>query len=82
MNKVTYKKIVNKYKKKDNFVHNYLVAFISGGLIGFLSQGLYLIIKTITHISRVNAQSIVTLLIIALASFLTAIGIFDNLIRK
>lgn len=82
MNKVTYKKIVNKYKKKDSFTHNYLVAFISGGLIGFLSQGLYLIIKTITHISRVNAQSIVTLLIIALASFLTAIGIFDNLIRK
>lgn len=82
MNKVTYKKIVNNYRKKDNFVHNYLVAFISGGLIGLSAQGLYLIIKTITDISSSNAKSVVTLIIIAFASFLTAIGLFDNLIRK
>lgn len=82
MNKVTYKKIVKNYRKKDNFIHNYLVAFISGGLIGFSAQGLYLIIKALTDISSNNAKSIVALIIIALASFLTAIGLFDNLIRK
>lgn len=82
MNKVTYKKIVSNYKKKDNYLHNYIVSFLSGGLVGFSAQGLYLLIKNIFDISNTNAKGIVSLLIIGLASFLTAIGLFDNLIRK
>lgn len=82
MNKVTYKKIVNNYKKKDNYLHNYIVSFISGGLVGFSAQGLYLLIKNLFNLSSLNAKGIVSLIIIGLASFLTAIGLFDNLIRK
>lgn len=82
MNKVTYKKIVSNYKKKDNYLHNYIVSFISGGLVGFSAQGLYLLIKNLFNLSSLNAKGIVSLLIIGLASFLTAIGLFDNLIRK
>lgn len=82
MNKVTYKKIVSNYKKKDNYLHNYIVSFISGGLVGFSAQGLYLLIKNLFNLSSLNAKGIVSLIIIGLASFLTAIGLFDNLIRK
>jgi len=82
LNKVTYKKIVSNYKKKDNYLHNYIVSFISGGLVGFSAQGLYLLIKNLFNLSSLNAKGIVSLLIIGLASFLTAIGLFDNLIRK
>lgn len=82
MNKDTYKKIVKDYRKKDKYIRNYLSAFLSGGLIGFLAESLYLIIINLTNISSNNARSIITLAIICIASFLTAIGLFDNLIRK
>ena len=82
MDKIYYKKIVNKNKKKDNYLHNYMVSFLSGGFIGFIAQSLYLIIKNIFNISSLNAKSIVCLFVIGISSFLTAIGLFDNLIRK
>lgn len=82
MNKVTYKHIVNKHKNKDNYIHNYLVAFLSGGIIGALSQISFLVIKSLTNLKISNARSIVSLFVIGLTSFLTAIGIFDNLIKK
>lgn len=82
MNKVTYKKISDKYRKKDKYIKNYLSAFISGGVIGFICEGLCLVIQFVTNISISNARSIVTLILIGVASLLTAIGIFDNLIRR
>ena len=82
MDKITYKKIVNKNLKKDNYKKNYIYAFISGGLIGAFSQFSYICINKITNLSKTDIKSIVGLVIIGIASFLTAIGIFDNLIRK
>lgn len=82
MNKVTYKNIVSKHKNKDNYVHNYLVAFLSGGALGALSQILFLVLKSLTDLSTKNVRSIISLVVIGVASFLTAIGVFDNLIRK
>ena len=77
-----YKKIIKKNIKKDNYIHNCLVAFLSGGIIGSAAQISYLLIKNIFLVSKLNAMSYVSLLIIFFSSFLTAIGIFDNLICK
>ena len=77
-----YKKIVKKNLKKDNYVHNYLVAFLSGGFLGMFSQLLYYFFKYVIHINSFNAKSYVSLFIIFIASFLTAIGIFDEIITK
>ena len=82
MNNVTYKQISDKYRKKDKYIKNYLSAFISGGVIGLICEGLCLVIQFVTNISISNASSIVTLILIGVASLLTAIGIFDNLIRR
>ena len=82
MDTIKYKKIVKKHIKKDNFIHNYIMAFISGGIIGFISQLLYLLLKNIFLIKDINSKAYISLLIILLSSFLTAIGIFDNFISK
>lgn len=77
-----YREIVDKYKKKDHKLQNYVVSFISGGIIGFLSELLYILLKTFTDISSYNAKAIVALIVIITASLLTCLGVFDNLIRK
>ncbi|MBR5662958.1 MAG: SpoVA/SpoVAEb family sporulation membrane protein [Bacilli bacterium] len=82
MNINNYKKIVKKHTKKSNFLHNYLAAFLSGGLLGALSQIIYLSLKNIFSVSSTNAKSYISLFIIFIASFLTAIGLFDTLIIK
>lgn len=82
MDTKTYKKIVKRNLKKGRFTHNYIVAFLSGGLIGAISQILYLLIKNIFTISSLDARGYISLFIILISSFLTAIGIFDNFIAK
>ena len=77
-----YKRIVKKHLKKDSYIHNYKVAFLTGGILGFFSQLLYLVLKNIFLITSFNAKAYVTILIILLSSLLTALGIFDNLIVK
>lgn len=82
MNAIEYKKIVKKNIKKNKGLKNYIVAFLSGGLLGFLSQLVYLIIKNIVSFNSVNIKSYISLSIIFTTSLLTAIGIFDKLIVK
>ena len=82
MNTVEYKKIVKKYTKKNKDFHNYIVSFLSGGLLGLLSQLSYLIIKNITSFNSLNIKLCISLFIILLSSFLTALGVFDSLIKK
>ncbi|MBO4601222.1 MAG: SpoVA/SpoVAEb family sporulation membrane protein [Bacilli bacterium] len=82
MNQIVYKDIVDKYKKKNKWLHNYLVSFISGGLIGAFSQIIYIVFIKFTNISSTNVKGIITLLLIGVTALLTALGIFDNLIKK
>lgn len=82
MLKEDYKKIVNKYLKKPNKYKNYKYAFITGGLIGLISEILYKLIKNIFNLSKINSASIVTLILIIVSSFLTSIGIMDKMICK
>lgn len=82
MNNNIYKKIVDKHKKKNKYLKNYISAFLSGGLIGMTSQLIFIILKNITKISPNNIKGCISLFIIGIASFLTAIGIFDNMIKK
>lgn len=82
MDNLKYKKIVKKRIKKDRYIHNYLIAFISGGVIGALTQIMYLILKNTFSLSGIVAKSYVTLFVILISSFLTALGIFDNFIVK
>ena len=82
MDSFKYKKIVKKYTKKNNYIHNYLVASISGGVIGALAQIVYIFLKNVFSLSGNISKSYVTLVVILISSFLTAIGVFDNFIVK
>lgn len=68
-----YKRIVNNNLKKDNCKHNYFVSFISGGILGGLCELIFIIF---------NSKAYISLSIIFISSFLTALGVFDNLIAK
>ena len=82
MNKEEYQKIVDKYKPKEHRFQNALVAFLTGGSIGVLSELLSNLFVMWLSISKVVSYSIVCLVLIFIASFCTALGFFDNLVVK
>lgn len=81
MNKEKYKNIVNKNIKKDNYFTNYIKAFFSGGLLGMISELIFLLIKNISSINELNIKAYITLSIILISSFLTSVGVFDKLVK-
>lgn len=82
MNNKEYGKIVKKHIKKPNYINNYFKGFISGGILGLSCEIIFLVLNKFTYLSKLNIRCIISLIIILTASFLTSIGIFDNLIKK
>lgn len=82
MNVKKYQGIVKRNLKKPNYIKNYITSFLSGGTLGMTAEILYLIFKNIIRFSSLNSALSVTLIMIIISSFLTSIGIFDNLITK
>ena len=64
MDNISYKKIVKRHIKKDNYLLNYIIAFLSGGLMGVISQCAYLVLRNIFNISSVSAISYISVFII------------------
>ena len=82
MNKDEYQKLVNKLTPKENKVKNAIIAFIVGGLIGFLAEAIAVIIMEYSGLSRVESYQWTCLIVIFLACLFTAIGFFDNWVTK
>ena len=82
MNKEEYKKIVDKNTPKENYIKNALIAFFVGGSLGTLSELLLRGYSIWFNLPRKESGVIVTLSLIAIASILTAMGIFDTLVTK
>lgn len=82
MNKYVYKKIADKYVAKEHRVRDAIVAFISGGFIGMLGEGIIEILCGCFHMARNMAGTYMILIMIFLASFCTALGFFDKLVSK
>ena len=78
MNKEEYQKLVKKNSPQEPRFRNVLVAFVSGGLIGFLAELLNYFLKNSFAISGVEAGIWTALIVVALASLFTALGFFDN----
>ncbi len=82
MDKESYKKLVKAYAPKENRLKNFIIAFLVGGLIGFLGE---LIINILTHtyaLSEATSSVILALILIFTGSFFTAIGFFDDWVTK
>lgn len=79
MNKKEYLALVKKHTPKERRLWNAVNAFQIGGIIGFLGEGMKLLIVEYTHIPVKDAISWVLLIYIFLASLFTVMGFFDSL---
>lgn len=82
MNKDEYKKLVDRLTPKENKLKNAFVAFLVGGLIGFVGQVIVTIMTTTFEMELVEACSWLCILIIFIASLLTSLGFFDNWVTR
>ena len=77
-----YNEIVKKHTPKEDILKNAIVTFISGGLLGMVSEFLLNCYILWFNIPRKEAGVIVILTLIIIASILTALGIFDVCVSK
>lgn len=82
MNKDEYKKLVKKYEPREDKLHNTIYAFLIGGFVGFVAEGITQVIMNIWAIERVVASVWTCLIVIFAASLFTALGFFDNWMTK
>ena len=82
MNKDEYQKLVKKYEPKENKFQNAIYAFLIGGMVGFISEGLIVLLMNFFNLSRLIAGAWTCLIIIFASSLFTALGFFDNWMTK
>ena len=82
MKKEQYLKLVEKVTPKENQKVDYLNAFLFGGLIGFLGEGLKIFIINYFNLTVENAISYILIITIFIACLFTALGFFDNFVAK
>ena len=82
MNKDEYKKLVEKHTPKEPRLRNIGVAFLVGGIVGFIGEFLIFMLTTSFGMSESLAGIYTCLIIIGCSSLLTALGFFDNWVTK
>lgn len=80
MNLEEYKKIVDKNSVKENKIKNILLAFISGGVLGVLSQGFVDYLDYKFDMPKSEEYMYLMILLVIIASVLTGFGVFDKLV--
>ncbi len=81
MEKKEYKKIVDKYKPKETRLKNAFIAFVTGGLVGIISEYLIQFYSYVLNISTQDASVFMIVTLIFVASLFTALGFFDNFVN-
>ena len=74
-----YKKIVKRYTKKESKIKNMLISFFVGGLYGVFGELLRELFVKLFNIKADESYTIVFFFIVFVSSFLTGIGVFDNI---
>jgi len=82
MNKDEYQKLVKKYEPREDKLHNAIYAFLIGGTVGFIVEGLIVVLMNVWNLTRVDAGIWTCLIVIFMASLFTALGFFDNWMTK
>lgn len=81
MEKRKYKEIVDKNTPKENRLYNSLIAFITGGLMGVLGQGLVDLYSYLFNISTKDASVFMIVTLIFVGCLLTCFGWFDKIVN-
>lgn len=82
MEKRKYQKIVEKHTPKENKSKNLLIAFLVGGFMGIFANFLLNLYSYLFHFSTKDASTYMLVTFIFLACLLTALGVFDDLVKK
>lgn len=82
MNKERYKELINETVAKEDKVKNGITAFLIGGIVGMIGQIIVSVLENNFNIIHKDATSIMIVILIFIASLLTALGVFDDLVSK
>lgn len=74
-----YSKIIKRNQVKPNYIRNSIVAFLVGGTIGVIGQGLSDLYINVFNMSKDNANSLMSVTLILLSAITTGLGIYDYL---
>lgn len=81
MDKKKYKDLVKKHCPKEKRLNNALIAFLIGGMVGILGQGLIDIYMMLFTVSLKIASALMIITLIFIASLFTALGFFDKMVE-
>ena len=73
------KEVINNNQPKRNLLLNSLKAFLIGGLISIIGQGLLELYQNIFKLENKVASSLLSITIVFITSILTGFGIFDKI---
>lgn len=73
-----YKKLVQKHLPKENKLRNIIVAFLIGGLIGIMAQGLTDLYAFLFEVSTKEASIFTTVTLVFIGCLFTCLGFFDK----
>lgn len=79
MDKEIFKQIVKENKVKNNIFKDGLLAFVSGGILGIISQALIDLYHLAFNFELSLAYSLSSVTLVFLASVLTIFGLYNNL---
>lgn len=75
--KKDYSRIIKRNAIKPKYLRNSLVAFITGGMVGVIGQGLSDLYINLFNMNKDNANSLMIVTLILITSITTGLGIFD-----
>ena len=78
MDNEEYKKLISKYKPKENNIKNALLAFLSGGVLGLLGQVLTSLYEYLLNIPNTIASTLMIVTLIFFGVLFTGMGFFDK----
>lgn len=81
INKEKYAELVKKTAKKSPLAKNCLLAFLVGGTICVLGQGMFDLYSALTDYAQPEVYALVTVTVIFLAALFTGLGAFDRLAK-
>ena len=82
MNKDEYQKLVKKHEPREDKFHNTIYAFLVGGTVGFLAEGITQVLMNLCNLARVEASVWTCIIVIFASSLFTSLGFFDNWVTK
>jgi len=81
MKTIEYKKIVEKNLPKEDKFKNSIVAFLVGGLVGIIAQGLTELYGFLFEITSTQANTLTIITLIFVGCLLTCLGFFDTMVH-